>query len=163
MIDPFEVMSAREWDSLLGDLADESLMRVMLTDREGGVLKTHGKRNELCERIREDRNCLTAVCSQTNVVMLEAARTTLLPVVEECEAGMLRLVIPVVRGGILRFQVTACGRLAHGAEVETFLLSKLLDMEEDDVTHLARSVTLVARRYVQKLGERFRERLNEPA
>ncbi len=159
MHDPFEIMSAEQWDEILEDLASRSLMNVLLTDDEGGILRTCGRHNGLCERIRADDGARTAVCSQTNTAMLGLVRVTLQPVIEECEAGMLRLVIPVVRGGILVFQVTACGRLAHGGEIETFLLSKLLQMQEDDVVDLARSVNLVARKYVQSLGAEFFDRL----
>lgn len=160
MVDPGQIMTDAQWSEVLDDLAQRSLMSVLLTDAGGGILRTHGSRNELCERIRADDDSRMAVCSQTNAAMLELVRLTLAPVIEECEAGMLRLVVPVVRGGILVFQVTACGRVAHGGGIEAFLLSRLLQMREDDVAELGRSVTLVARRYVRGLGEEFFERLN---
>jgi ligand-binding sensor protein len=161
MDNPLEIMSAEQWDELLEELASDSLMATALMDTEGSILRSHGRRSALCKLIRDSDEARMSVCSQTSQAMLELVRVSLTPVIEECEAGMLRLVIPVVRDGILVFQVAACGRLAHDGEIETFLVSKLLDMEEADVTDLSRSVTLVARRYLQELGERFFLRLNE--
>jgi ligand-binding sensor protein len=163
MDNPLEIMSAEKWDELLEELASDSLMATALMDTEGSILRSQGKRNALCKLIRAKDEAKMSVCAQTSQAMLEMVRVSLTPVIEECEAGMLRLVIPVVRDGILVFQVAACGRLANDGQVETFLVSKLLDIEEADVTDLSRSVTLVARRYLQDIGERYFLRLNPDA
>lgn len=160
MGDALEIMSPEQWDELLEELASDSLMTAALLDAEGSILRTHGRRNALCKMIRREGESMSAVCSQTSTSMLGMVRLTLAPVIEECEAGMLRVVIPVVRGGVLAYQVALCGRLAHGGRIESFLLSRLMRVGEDDVTDLARSVTLVARKYLRDLAERYFLRLN---
>jgi ligand-binding sensor protein len=160
MDNPLEIMSAEQWDELLEELASDSLMTSALLDSQGAVLRTHGRRNALCKMIRQEGESRTSICSQTSAAMLEMVRVTLGPVIEECEAGMMRVVIPVVRGGVLAYQVALCGRLAHDGQIETFLLSKLMRVGEDDVSDLSRSVTLVARKYLRDLAERTFLRLN---
>ena len=96
MKDLYRIRSEAQWEELLEEVANQTLMTAMLTDREGAILKIRGNRNPLCSRIRQSRDSQSAICGQTNTAMLEEARTTLSPVVEECEAGLLRIAVPIV-------------------------------------------------------------------
>jgi ligand-binding sensor protein len=155
VMDAYQIRSAAEWDALLGELADETLMPAVLTDATGTILASSGSRYPLCKRIREGEESLTAICSQTNAAMLHVVRRTLLPLVEQCEAGMIRIAIPVVRDGELVCQVAACGRVPLGTDVETFLLSKMLGIDEQEVASLARLSPFIAERFAQGVADRY--------
>ncbi len=159
-VKPFDIMSEAEWGALLEEMVGETLMASMLTDDQGAMLLSRGERYPLCDRIRSDSSSLAAICSQTNRAMLAVVRSTLTPVVEECEAGMVRIVIPVVHDGQLVGQVTACGRVAMGSSVETFLVAQTLGMQEADVVDLASHIPAVTLGDAQVIAQRFHARLS---
>lgn len=138
---PYDIMSEEEWARVLDGFAEQTRMAVSLTDAEGTILAGSGERPPVCRRIRDNPEALTSVCSQSNQAMLAVARQTGEPVVELCEAGLMRIAVPVMKDDELAAQITACGRLPTGSEVETFLVSKLLGIEELEVERLAEKST----------------------
>lgn len=158
-MDLFTVKSEAEWEELLGELAHETGMAASLTDTEGNILKTSGERYPLCHTIRDNKEALTFICSQTNRAMLARVQQTQRPLVDLCEAGLLRMVVPILRGGELVGQLTACGLVADRDDVEPFLLAKQLDVTEEQATGLLAQTPLGTEGDAQAVAERFVERV----
>lgn len=159
-MEPRDVMDDAAWEALLTEVADEALMRVMLTDREGSVLMAVGKLYPICKEIRDRPESLTTICSQTASAMLAQVRHTLEPVVDECEAGMLRIAVPIVRDKELVGQVTACGRVPHGGAIETFLVSRAAEIPEAEVVHMARISPFVTEQYAREVADRIFQKVS---
>jgi len=156
-----ELKSKEEWESLLNELARETRMTVTLTDERGGhILSTEGTRCDLCARIREKPEALTFICSQCNTAMLEEAREVQGPLVDFCDAGLVRMVVPIIRDGRLIGQVTACGGVAKGEEVDSFLVARQVGIPEEEVEALAGTLPVVSVVAIQKMARRSFDRLN---
>ncbi len=159
---PYEIKTEEEWTALLERFARETNMTACLTDEAGGMLQCRGDRYPLCTAIRDDKETLTFVCSQTSTAMLAVVRKTLKPAVDACEAGLLRVVVPLVRQGRLVGQVTACGVAAADEEPDTFLIAKQLGLDEDRVAELAQSTPIGSEEDLEDLARTLFDELNEP-
>ena len=154
-MNPLGLMSEKEWIELLDRIALETRMSVTLTDDKGyHLLHAHGERCPLCLKIREREDSLTFICSQCNTAMLEEARQTLKPIIDYCDAGLSRMVVPIVRDGVLIGQVTACGGTPDEEEIDLFLIAKQVGISEEEVQVLAASTPVVYEDKVKAIAGR---------
>jgi ligand-binding sensor protein len=136
---PLDLKTKEEWEVILDGFAQETNMTACVTDDAGKQLLCRVDRYPFCAAVRDNREALTFICSQTNTAMLASVKQTLQPAVDACEVGLLRVVVPVVSDGTLVGQVTACGLAPDGEEIDAFLPAKQLNISEEEVEDLLRS------------------------
>jgi len=137
-----ELRSESEWEEIVARFGETISMTACLIDAGGANPRfCHPERSALCAAIRDNDEAATFICSRVNVAMLAVARKTLRPLVEMCDAGLLRVVVPVVDDGEQVGQVVACGLASadEDEEIEAFLVSRQLGISEEEVLELARS------------------------
>jgi ligand-binding sensor protein len=157
---PLDLKSEEEWEAILNRFAAETRMTATLTDEMGNHLLSVGERYPLCEKIRENEKALTFICSQTNTAMLAVVTKTLQPEIDICEAGLIRLVVPIVRDGLLIGQVTACGAASNDEEVSSFFVSKEVGISEEKVLELAQSTPFGSEEELDQLCASLFKELN---
>lgn len=157
-----DLKSQGEWEGTLVRVAEETKMAATLTDDRGNlILEEQGKRYPLCIKIREKDASRTFICSQTSAAMLEEAKRSLKPVIDECEAGLVRMVVPICRDGVLIGQVTACGLVAkEGVEIDPFLIAKQVGVSEGEVEDWATLTPAVSKADIQRIAARLHVELN---
>jgi len=64
-------------------------------------------------------------------------------VVDECDAGLLKIVLPVSLNGEVFGVVSGCGKLSVGQEVESFLISKIIGISEEEISRLSNSILIM--------------------
>lgn len=132
-----------KWQGILEKLGFSSKLVVSLTDAKGGILLTSSNaRNPLCNSIRNKPEALKFICSQTNTAMTQQVHATREPVIETCEAGMLRIAIPVIYENEIVGQITGCGVMEAPEEIDAFYLSKQIDITEENVSELMQQITI---------------------
>jgi ligand-binding sensor protein len=152
-MDVLDLKSKEDWQAVLHEIADKTKMTVTLTDDKGNhILHTQGTRCPLCSKIREKKEALTFICSQCNTAMLEEAKQILEPVVDFCDAGLTRMVVPIVRDGVLIGQLTACGGAAKDEEIDLFLVAQQVGITEEEVQSLADTTPAVSTEEVKKVA-----------
>lgn len=155
MMNVYDIKNESEWNAVLDALYEEVGMAASLTDPVGKMLQVRGDRYPLCAAIRANEQSLTFVCSQTNTVMLAEVKVTLEPTVDECEVGLIRLVVPLVREGELVGQITACGSIADPEDADVFLLSKQLNVDEQEAQRLLEKTPGLSVDRAQEAAERL--------
>lgn len=135
------IMEESQWRELLSELFQRVGLAMSLTDPGGKILLHEGARNELCVLIREKPDTLSGICSQTNIAMLGQAKSTKAAVVDYCEAGLIRVAVPIYIDGELLGQVTGCGLMEDPDVVDAFFLSKELGIEEKQAMDLSADIS----------------------
>ena len=151
-----------EWDALLEGFASECGMTAVLTDATGAILREHGDRFRLCTAIREHDGALAFICSQTASAMLQELRSSLQPMIDLCEAGLVRVVVPVVRDGELVGQIGACGLASADEEFDPFLVAQTLEVDEEPVMELFRDTPTRPTAELERAAQRLFRELAEP-
>ena len=155
MTDVYRIKSREEWQQILDDLFEELGLPAALMDRENAVLQTSGERNPLCATIREREGSLSFICGQTQQFLSELARRTKKPVVEMCEAGLVKLVVPFFLNGVCAGNVTACGAVCPEEEIETYLIAQSTGVSEEDIEALCQEVPEIEREKVVQAAFRL--------
>ncbi|NMC48667.1 MAG: hypothetical protein GYA47_04435 [Desulfovibrio sp.] len=83
----------------------------------------------------------------------KAARKT---IIEQCDAGLLKICTPVFAGDEFVGIVGGCGRLPAGEEVDTFTIEKATGLPHDEVMSLAAQVPAITMREAEDMA-RFLE------
>ncbi len=157
---PLELKPEAEWHAILDRLFAETTMAACLSNGKGEVLFCRGERFPLCAAIKGTPTAATYICGQTNTAMLAVVKRTLRPAIDLCEAGLLRMVIPIVRDGALVGQVFACGLAAEGEELDPFMVAKQLGVGEERVTELASATRAISEAELTPVADRFFRELN---
>lgn len=157
---PYELKTPKEWDAILAGFCDQVGMTACLSDAAGGQPLCHGERFPLCAAVRNNPEATTFICSQTNTAMLAVVSKTLQPEIDLCEAGLIRLVVPIVRDGKLVGQVFACGLAPGDEELDAFPIARQLGIPEEQVLELAKSTPLGSEEELRPLVDRLFQQLN---
>ena len=154
-MDPYSMRSREKWQEILEELCRELGMPAAIMDKKNVVLQVSGERNPLCFEIRANEESLVFICSQTQIFMAQEARKTRKPVIDVCEAGMLKYVIPLFFKGEYIGSLTGCGACIPKEEIQTFVIEKSSKMGEEKISRLARSVHEVEQAKVVDVVNRF--------
>jgi ligand-binding sensor protein len=157
---PYELKTPTEWDAILTGFYDQVGMTACLSDAAGSQPLCHGERFPLCAAVRNNPEATTFICSQTNTAMLAVVSKTLQPEIDLCEAGLIRLVVPIVRDGELVGQVFACGLAPRDEELDAFPIARQLGIPEEQVLELAKSTPLGSEEELRALVDRLFRQLN---
>jgi len=144
----------------MNDFAQEVQMTTCVTDENGTNPKCCFERYPLCAAIRKNQTATTFICSQTNTSMLAVVRKTGRPEIDLCEAGLIRVVVPILRDGKLKGQVFACGLALEEEELNCFLIAKQLNMSEQEVLDLAKSTPFGSIEQLRLPADRMFKALN---
>ncbi len=160
-MNPLDLKTKGEWEEILNRFARDAKMTACLTDDTGKQLVCAGDRYPLCEAIREVPGALMSICSQTNTAMLAVLKKTLKPEIDVCEAGLIRVVVPIVQEGELVGQVTACGLASNDEELNSFFVSKEVAITEDKALELAKATPFGSEEELKKLCALLFQELNQ--
>lgn len=155
----YDIRSPEEWQNILDDVCQASGMPAALVDAKSVVLQSSGKRCQLCAKIRSINESLSFICAQTQQFMVEMSRTSRRPVIDACEAGMLKFLIPLFLDGEFIGSVTVCGCSFPGEEIEVFGISQVTKMKEDEIISLVKQVPEIEQAKVDEIVDRLFQKL----
>lgn len=137
-----DLQPLEKWIELEKEIHARSGLDASVFNTDGIRITGHKKwANELCPVIKANPKGQTFICSAAHQNIAAEAEKTKKPVIEECDAGMLKIVVPFFLKDQFIGAVGGCGLLLNEeGEIETFLLGKTLEMEEGDLEALAEKV-----------------------
>jgi ligand-binding sensor protein len=157
----YDIKSEKEWQKILDDVREESGMPAALVDKKSVVLQVSGERNPLCSEIRANNESLAFICGQTQQFMTKQARSTRKPVIDACEAGMLKFLVPLFIDTDFMGSITVCGSCIPGEEIETFAIEKSTKMNENEIMPLAKMVPEVDEEKVRGVVQRLFQKIKK--
>jgi ligand-binding sensor protein len=160
MMTPFDLKPKEQWLDILKRFAQQTGMTACVTDETGAEPVCHGGRFPLCAAIRDNPSATTFICSQTNTAMLAVVKKTRSVEIDLCEAGLLRVVVPIFRDDGLVGQVFACGLAAEDEPPDYFLIAKQAGMAEERVAELGKFTTRGTEDELRPVAQRLFEELN---
>ncbi len=123
-----------EWEQLERELAERFGLNTSVTDDAGSRITSYDNFcNKLCERIKGDPKGRGAICSVAGQYFASQICKTGQPLVEECDAGLTKIAVPIIIDGVVLGNVGLCGLLLDGEEVDTFMVARSLDVVEQDL------------------------------
>ena len=109
--------------------------------------------NRICPAIKSIPKGQTFICAVAHENMAAMAQKSRQPVVEECDAGMVKVVVPIFVNDEFVGAAGGCGLLTDDGEFDTFLVNKTTDMAEDEMAALTDDLGSLSMNAARELAE----------
>lgn len=117
--------------------------------------------NRLCPAIKAIDKGQSYICAVAHMNIAVQAMQTRKPAIEECDAGLIKLVVPIFIGDEFAGAVGACGLVPEDGEVDAFLINKTTDMNEDAILALSEGIGTMSRQKAEALAEYIEQELHD--
>jgi ligand-binding sensor protein len=107
--------------------------------------------NRLCPEIKAIPKGQSFICATAHMNIAIEARQTRRPVIEACDAGMIKLVVPIFYKDTFLGAAGGCGLLMEEEAVDAFLVNKITDLEEDEIERLSEGIPMISAHQAQEL------------
>jgi ligand-binding sensor protein len=153
-----DVQPLSKWLELEEAIHERTGMRASVYDTEGiGITGQSKQANALCEAIRDTGKGQTYICAVAHQNMAAIATQTRQPVIEECDAGLIKIVVPIFVGDEFVGAAGGCGLLMEGGKADEFMINKTTDLPESRITKLAETVAPMTMAEADELAQFIRE------
>jgi ligand-binding sensor protein len=140
-----DICPLETWESLEKQLFEKFNFQGSVFTPEGvRISGVKNFSNPLCPAIKAKEKGQTYICSAAHMNMTALVKNSREPLVEECDAGLIKVVVPIFHEDQFLGVAGGCGLVAPEGEVDTFAVSKIAEMPETQVTDLARTVPRVS-------------------
>lgn len=148
-----DLQPLEKWIELEEAIRQRSGMRASIYDTDGiGITGQSKQANDLCREIRATGKGQTYICAIAHQNMAAMAQNSRSPVIEECDAGLIKIVVPIFAGDEFIGAAGGCGLLMEDGEVDDFMINKTTDLPEDKIAGLAESVATITQQKAEKLA-----------
>jgi len=156
-----DILPVEQWIELENDIFKKSGLNPTIYDTEGvSITRTNTFPNALCPEIKAIPKGQTFICSSAHQNIAGEAEGSREPVVDACDAGLLKIVVPIYVGDTFLGAAGGCGLLPEDGEVESFLVGKTIDMDEEKVEELAKTVPVISEDKAHALAVYIKERID---
>ena len=101
--------------------------------------------NRLCPAIKDTDKGQTFICAVAHMNLAAIAKNTRKSVIEECDAGIVKLVVPIFIKDEFIGAFGACGLLAEDGEVDSFMINKTTGIDEKKIESLSNDIKAVSK------------------
>ena len=136
-----DILPIEKWMELEKDINERSDLDVNVFNTEGyRITEFKYWANKLCPAIKDTDKGQSFICAVAHMNVAAMAKQTGRSVIEECDAGLMKMVVPIFIDDEFVGAVGACGHILDDGAADDFLINKITEIEEDTVLALAKTV-----------------------
>ncbi|UCH21944.1 MAG: PocR ligand-binding domain-containing protein [Deltaproteobacteria bacterium] len=157
-----ELLPLEKWVELEEEISDKFGIAANVFD-VNGIRITNYKNwvNRLCPVIKANEKGQSFICAVAHMNIAMQAMQNKKPVIEECDAGLAKPVVPIFAGNEFLGAICGCGLLLEDGEVDAFLVHKITGIPEGEIESLSNDIETIAARHVEALINFMEKRINQ--
>lgn len=160
-MNPLDLLPQDEWARLERELTQQTGLTAVVFDPTNARVTTATTwANDLCPLIKGEPQSATQICAMAQQAIVAVARTTGTAVVDECDAGMVKIVAPIIVDGELVGSVSGCGRVLEGTQLEEEYAAESVGAPVEDVHSRVASVRTISVEEAQAHARLMQERVD---
>ena len=153
------IISKEKWEQFEKELFDRFHINCTVYDISGkGITGKPNWCNRLCPEIKANKDSLAAICATGNQHFMAQAKRTRKAVIDECDAGLTKIAVPLFVDGEFLGTAGGCGLLPAGGEVQTFLLEKTMGLSETEILALCEGLGNMTQEEAEKMAAYIEKR-----
>ena len=157
-----DILSKEEWARFEKEISDRFHLNCTVYNTEGNsITGTQNWCNRLCPEIKANKDALAAICAPANQNFTVQARQTRNAVVDECDAGLLKIAVPIFVGEEFLGTLGGCGLLLGDGEVEDFMVQKTTGMDENEILALCEGIGSLTEENARGAAAEIEERISQ--
>ena len=133
-----------KWLELEQKINDRSGLNASVFNVDG-VRITDFKRwaNKLCPVIKADEKGQSYICAVAHQNIAAEAKHSRKPVIAECDAGLMKMVVPIFVNREFLGVAGGCGYISENGEVDTFMVNKTIGLAEEKLKNLSDDIPVM--------------------
>jgi ligand-binding sensor protein len=148
-----EILPLEKWKELEKKIYEKSGLDSNVFDTDGYRITDHKQWvNRLCPVVKDSDKGQSFICAVAHMNIAAMAMNTREPVIEECDAGLVKLVVPIFHDDDFVGAVGACGLLLDDGEVDTFMVNKTIGLDESEIDDLSNDISSVTTEQLEELA-----------
>jgi len=155
-----DLLPLEKWTQIENEIHEHSGL-------ESNVFNTDGIRitdnkvwvNRLCPAIKATDKGQSFICAVAHMNLANQAKDEKRPVIEACDAGLMKIVVPIFVDGNYIGAVGACGLLPAGGEVDAFLVNKMTDIDEANIEALCEDLAVIEKNSAEEVAQFIWEKI----
>jgi ligand-binding sensor protein len=157
-----DIAPLERWMELENDINARSGMDANVFDPKGYRISPQKHwANRLCPAIKDTDKGQSFICAPAHMNIAAQAMRSREPVIEECDAGMIKLVVPIFLDGEFVGAVGACGMRFDDSDIDAFLVNKMTEIDEATIETLSAGVPSITREKTEELARYIQSRVAE--
>jgi len=158
-----DILKKEKWLELENETYQKSGLNASAYNTEGvrvaGAIQNWA--NRICPAIKATDKGQTFICAVGHMNMANAAQKTKKPVAEECDAGLIKIVIPIFVKDEFIGSFSACGLLPEETEIDTFLINKTTDIDENKIAELSNDIGIISNNKIEEVTAFMKEKVEK--
>lgn len=157
-----DLLTVDEWLALERELYEKFNINAEVVEEDGK--RVTDKRlwcNELCKAIRASDKGVGGICAPSGQEFVRMTREERKPFIEECDICLAKVNVPVIVNDEVVGAVGGCGLLPEENELEDFMVSVTMGLEEDEITRLSESIPTASQERLEEIQAFIEEKVAE--
>ncbi len=157
-----DIMSIEDWVSFQEEVNSTFDTGPSVYDAEGKQA-THFEceLNPVCRAIRGSADGGVQICARSHQTIMAMAERSRRTVIEECDAALVKVMVPVFINGEFVGATGVCGMLWDDEEVDAFYVSKVTEIPEEEIEALAGKTRRLTREKAERIANFMTARILE--
>ncbi|RJQ75028.1 MAG: histidine kinase [Desulfobacteraceae bacterium] len=157
-----DVCSLETWAALENEIYERSGLNPAVFNVDGIRINPNPRwPNRLCPEIKAIPKGQSFICATAHMNIANMARQQRRPVIEECDAGMLKLVVPIFYNDTFLGGAGGCGMILGEGAVDAFLVNKITDLGENDIERLTEGIPSITAQAAEELAVFIQQRVDQ--
>ena len=116
--------------------------------------------NRLCPEIKANDKGQSFICAVAHQNLAALAKQTGKSIIEECDAGIIKIIVPIFLDDTFLGAAGACGLRLEDGEVDTFLVNKVTGIDTEKIENLSNDIPSITRKEADSLVEFIEDAFN---
>lgn len=156
-----DLLPLEKWMELEKEITEKTGLSTNVFGTDGvRITEFHHWPNGLCPAVKATDKGQAFICAVAHMNLAAMAARQKGPVFEECDAALVKLVVPIIVDDEYIGAVGSCGLLLDDGEVDTFAVNKITELDEAEVEKLAQGIGAVSSSDLEELGQTIQKRLD---
>jgi ligand-binding sensor protein len=139
-----DLASLEIWLKLEEKINERSGLNASVFNVDGVRITDYKKwANKLCPVVKADKKGQDYICAVAHQNIAAQAQRSRKAVVAECDAGLMKLVVPIFLNGEFLGVAGGCGYIAQNGEVDMFMISKTTGIPEEKLMDLSDDIPVM--------------------
>jgi len=139
-----DILPIEKWVEIEKEINWQSRLNAAVYDVEGVRITDFKKwANRLCPALRETEKGQKFICAVAHQNIAAQAIKTGKTVVDECDAGLMKFVVPIFVENEFLGTAGGCGLLRNQEQVDAYLVHRTTDLDENVVENLSEDIETI--------------------
>ena len=157
---PTDIVPLRDWSELKEKVQDRFGLDVSVFDGSGKRITDEREWvNRMCPAIKATEKGRTHICAVAHNNIVAVARKSGRAIVDECDAGFFKVVVPIFVDRMFVGVVAGCGKVPAGEEIDENLIARIAGISEGDIAELATDLPTISEEDMQGVVKLISEEL----